>query len=88
MNQARLEQVRENMKKAGLHQMIVTETEPVYYLTGIWVAPMERMMAVYLDDTGRTIFFGNNCLVFSLRKEWSCRNTPIPTIRLHSWLRL
>ena len=59
MNQARLEQVRENMKKAGLHQMIVTETEPVYYLTGIWVAPMERMMAVYLDDTGRTIFFGN-----------------------------
>ena len=37
MNQARLEQVRENMKKAGLHQMIVTETEPVYYLTGIWV---------------------------------------------------
>lgn len=76
------------MKKAGLHQMIVTETEPVYYLTGIWVAPMERMMAVYLDDTGRTIFLEINCLVFSLRKEWSCRSTPIPTIRLHSWPRL
>lgn len=59
MNQKRLNQVRENMKQAGLRQMIVTETEPVYYLTGIWVVPMERMMAVYLDDTGRTIFFGN-----------------------------
>ena len=59
MNQQRLKLVVENMKKAGLHQMIVTETEPVYYLTGIWVAPMERMMAVYLDDTGRVIFFGN-----------------------------
>ena len=45
MNQQRLKLVVENMKKAGLHQMIVTETEPVYYLTGIWVAPMERMMA-------------------------------------------
>ena len=59
MNQQRLNQVRENMKQAGLRQIIVTETEPVYYLTGIWVVPMERMMAVYLDDTGRTIFFGN-----------------------------
>ena len=39
MNQKRLQQVLENMKKAGLEQIIVTETEPVYYLTGIWVAP-------------------------------------------------
>ena len=29
MNQARLEQVRENMKKAGLHQMIVTRQNSV-----------------------------------------------------------
>ena len=59
MNQARIEKVRENMKQAGLKQIIVTKTESVYYLTGIWVEPIERMMAVYLDDSGRTIFFGN-----------------------------
>ena len=50
MNQKRLQQVLENMKKAGLEQIIVTETEPVYYLTGIWVAPLERMMAVYIHS--------------------------------------
>ena len=59
VNQARIEKIRESMKQAGLKQIIVTETEPVYYLTGIWVDPVERMMAFYLDDEGRTIFFGN-----------------------------
>ena len=59
MNQARIEKIRESMKQAGLKQLIVTETEPVYYLTGIWVEPVERMMAFYLDEDGRTIFFGN-----------------------------
>lgn len=59
MNQARLQKVLANMKQAGLKQIIVTETEPVYYLTGIWVSPMERMMAVYLNEDGKVIFFGN-----------------------------
>lgn len=59
MNQKRLQQVLENMKKAGLEQIIVTETEPVYYLTGIWVAPLERMMAVYIHSSGKVTFFGN-----------------------------
>lgn len=67
MNQQRLNLVRENMKKAGLHQIIVTETEPVFYLTGIWIAPMERMMALYLDDSGRVIFFGNK--LFGLQPQ-------------------
>ena len=67
MNQQRLNLVRENMKKAGLHQIIVTETEPVFYLTGIWIAPMERMMALYLDDGGRVIFFGNK--LFGLQPQ-------------------
>ena len=67
MNQQRLNLVRENMKKAGLHQIIVTEIEPVFYLTGIWIAPMERMMALYLDDSGRVIFFGNK--LFGLQPQ-------------------
>lgn len=67
MNQQRLNLVRENMKKAGLHQIIVTETEPVFYLTGIWIAPMERMMALYLDDSGRVVFFGNK--LFGLQPQ-------------------
>ena len=35
MNQQRLQKVLDNMKQAGLRQLLVTETEPVYYLTGI-----------------------------------------------------
>ena len=59
MNQQRLQKVLDNMKQAGLHQLLVTETEPVYYLTGIWVSPMERMMALYIREDGKVTFFGN-----------------------------
>ena len=30
MNQQRLQKVLDNMKQAGLRQLLVTETEPVY----------------------------------------------------------
>lgn len=59
MNHQRLQKVLDNMKQAGLHQLLVTETEPVYYLTGIWVSPMERMMALYIREDGKVTFFGN-----------------------------
>jgi len=47
------------MKREGLTQIIVSSTASVYYLTGLWVEPHERMLAVYLDDTGRAELFGN-----------------------------
>ncbi len=56
---ARIERVLGYMAQEGLSQILVTSTASVYYLTGVWVDPMERMLAFYLDDSGRRVLFGN-----------------------------
>ena len=64
MQNARIQRVLANMEKEGLHQILVTSTASVYYLTGAWVEPLERMLALYLDDSGRRVLLGNE--LFSL----------------------
>lgn len=59
MNQDRIKRVIANMKREGLSQIIVSSTASVYYLTGLWIEPHERMIALYLDDTGQAVLFGN-----------------------------
>jgi len=59
LNKDRAARVRENMKKAGLTQIVVSSTESVYYLTGVYVQPMERLLALYLTDDGETTLFAN-----------------------------
>lgn len=59
MNQNRLKRVREYMEAQGFQQILISSTASVYYLTGIWVEPMERMLALYLDLEGRCILYGN-----------------------------
>lgn len=51
----------------GLSQIIITSSAPVYYLTGQWIDPHERMIALYLDDEGRGVLFGN--LLFNLNQN-------------------
>ena len=48
MNQQRLARVLRNMERDGLEQIVVTSTASVYYLTGYWVEPMARMLALHL----------------------------------------
>ncbi|MBQ4249422.1 MAG: aminopeptidase P family protein [Clostridia bacterium] len=67
MYKKRIKKVTENMREMGLSQIIVTSSAPVYYLTGQWVDPHERMLALYLDDTGRGVLFGN--LLFKLNQQ-------------------
>ena len=59
MNQQRIKRVIANMKQEGLSQMIVSSTASLYYLSGLWIEPHERMIALYLDENGRTMLFGN-----------------------------
>lgn len=59
MNEQRIQRVAENMEKAGLAQIIVTSTASLFYLTGLWVEPHERMIALYLDISSRAVLFGN-----------------------------
>ena len=69
MNQKRLERVIANMKQEGLSQIIVTSTASLYYLTGLWIDPHERMIALYLDDTGRVMLFGNEIFGLASTEE-------------------
>ena len=49
MKRNRVNRVLENMEKMGLDQLIVGEPASVYYLTGRWIEPGERMLALLIS---------------------------------------
>lgn len=59
LHKDRLARVIENMVRMDLDQIVVSSPLSIYYLTGIDVQPMERMLALYLDTQGRCILHGN-----------------------------
>ncbi len=59
MDNQRILRVTARMREAGLEQILVTSTTSVYYLTGIWVEPHERMIALWLTSDGKATLFGN-----------------------------
>ncbi|MDO4546507.1 MAG: Xaa-Pro peptidase family protein [Clostridia bacterium] len=48
----RLQRVIDGMREMSLDQILVTQTESIYYLTGLWVVPGERMLALKVDSDG------------------------------------
>ena len=59
MNRERLARIIENMRKEGLEQLLVTSTPAVYYLTGKWIVPNKRMMALYISAHGDCVLYAN-----------------------------
>ena len=59
MNQARLARVIQNMEAHGLRQIVVSATASVYYLTGCWVDPLERMLALHITADGDCTLYAN-----------------------------
>lgn len=59
MDEGRLRRVTAHMNEVGLEQIIVSAPASVYYLTGQWVDPHERMLALYIDASGKAALFGN-----------------------------
>ena len=59
MNTQRLEKVIKNMKSHGLDQILVTSTANVYYLTGVWCEPFERMLALHVTSSGDMTLYAN-----------------------------
>ena len=59
MNQSRLQRVIANMEAQGLRQILVTSTASVYYLTGLYVEPLERLLALLIRSDGSCTLFGN-----------------------------
>ena len=59
MNVNRINRVVENMKAEGLRQILVTAPASVFYLTGEWVEPGERMFALHVKDDGSVMLYAN-----------------------------
>ena len=73
MNKRRISRVIENMRAENLSQIIVSAPESVYYLTGTFVSPGERMLALLLKDDGSITLFANR--LFALTG-----NTSVPLV--------
>ena len=59
MDKARLQRIYDKMQEKGLDQMIITDPMPIFYLTGKWILPGERMHAMYLNVNGDNHFVIN-----------------------------
>ena len=59
MNRERIGRVVENMKKAGLECILVSDPYSVFYLTGRMIWPGERMLALAVYSTGEMKLFCN-----------------------------
>lgn len=71
--QERLGRVRQNMKEQGLSQILVSSTESVFYLTGLWIVPMERQLALYLHEDGQCVLFGNDLFGITSLEGWELK---------------
>lgn len=65
MNKTRILRVTEQMRALKLPQILVTATASVYYLTGLWIEPHERMLALLVEDDGTLTLYGN--AIFGIR---------------------
>lgn len=52
----RLKKVKDRMKEAGYHSLIISDPVSVYYLTGLMVHPGERMFALLLEEERAMLF--------------------------------
>lgn len=59
MKELRLKRILDNMQKHNLEQMIITSPASIFYLTGKWIEPGERMLALYINNRGDKKLFLN-----------------------------
>jgi len=62
------------MKKEGIPQMIISDPAAIFYVTGKWIHPGERMLALYLNTEEKSILFVNELFPlpddFGIQKVW------------------
>lgn len=65
MFEHRLARVIENMQRASLSQLLISAPASVYYLTGKWIHPGERMLALLVRTDGTIRLFANKLFALS-----------------------
>lgn len=69
MLQDRLARVRDRMRKNNLEQIIVTQPQSIFYLTGMWCNPMDRLDALIVtQDSCRML-----CYVLAVIEPEDCQ---------------
>ena len=61
----RLSRVIENMQRTSLSQLLVSSPASVFYLTGKWIHPGERMLALLIRSDGAIRLFANRLFALS-----------------------
>ncbi|MCG0275419.1 MAG: Xaa-Pro peptidase family protein [Thermosediminibacteraceae bacterium] len=59
MNKERLNNVLKEMEKQDIPQLIISDPASIFYLTGKWIHPGERMLVLYLNINGDRKLFIN-----------------------------
>ena len=59
MDREKLKRIYKKMEERNLSQMIITDPPAIFYLTGKWIHPGERMLALYISTKGKETFFVN-----------------------------
>ena len=52
MDQGKVTRVLKSMEEHDVPQMIVSDPVAIFYLTGKWIFPGERLLALYLNVNG------------------------------------
>ena len=65
MIQERLNKVLKIMREKKIPQMIVSDPAAIFYLTGKWIYPGERMLALYINSNGHNKLFINELFPIS-----------------------
>lgn len=60
MRQERLKKLVDNMRRREIRQILVSSPESVFYLTGVWLDPGERLMVLYINDKEEIFFVVNS----------------------------
>lgn len=80
MFEERVTRVLQNMEKMGLEQMIISDPPSVFYLTGRWILPNERLLALYLNKNGNHKLFINKLFTvdgdIGIEKVWFSDTDP------------
>ncbi|MDD3140017.1 MAG: aminopeptidase P family N-terminal domain-containing protein, partial [Lachnospiraceae bacterium] len=52
MDTNKISRVLKSMEEKGVPQMIISDPTTIFYLTGKWIHPGERLLALYLNVNG------------------------------------
>lgn len=59
MNEERLKKILKEMERQNVPQLLISDPASIFYLTGKWIHPGERMLVLYIDVGGECKLFVN-----------------------------